>query len=130
MLVVIGVTEENKKIFLSLQMGDKEKASTWREIFKDLKRRNLDSSKVQLRIMDGLVGLEKVFKEEFVNAKIQRCQVHISRNVLSKTPKNLKKEVTDMLRDIFYGKNKKEALRNYKDFVEKVKKYEKKYLQQ
>lgn len=29
MLVVIGVTSENKKIFLAIQQGDKESASTW-----------------------------------------------------------------------------------------------------
>jgi putative transposase len=44
-----------------------------------------------LGIMDGLAGLEKVFKEEFPNAKVQRCQVHVARNVLAKVPRKLKK---------------------------------------
>ena len=37
--------------------------------------------------MDGLHGLEKVFKEEFTSAKVQRCQVYVVRNVLAKVPK-------------------------------------------
>jgi len=40
-------------------------------------------------------GLEKVFKEEFPNGKIQRCEVHVSRK--------------DDLRSIFYASSKKRA---------------------
>jgi transposase-like protein len=36
--------------------------------------------------MDGLSGLEKVFEEEFSQAKVHRCQVHVARNVLTKAP--------------------------------------------
>ncbi len=43
---------------------------------------------VRLGIMDGLSGLEKVFEEEFSQAKVQRCQVHVARNVLAKLPRN------------------------------------------
>ncbi len=98
-LVVIGITYSNQKVFLAIQQGDKESASTWRELFKDLKHRGLQKERVQLGIMDGLSGLEKVFQEEFANAKIQRCQVHVSRNVLSKVPHSKKAEVADKLRD-------------------------------
>ena len=83
-LVAIGVTETGHKTVLGFQAGDKESAPTWREFFKDLKGRGLDGSKVLLGIMDGLPGLEKVFKEEFPNAEVQRCQVHVARNVLAK----------------------------------------------
>lgn len=122
MLVVIGVTNENRRIFLAIQQGDKESATTWREVFKDLKMRGLKASKVQLGIMDGLSGLEKVFSEEFVNAKIQRCQIHVTRNVLCKVPKKLKPEIADKLRDIFYASSKKKAMTNYHLFVENYQK--------
>ena len=117
MLVVIGVTEENRRMFLAIQRGDKESASTWREIFKDLKHvRGLNKESVKLGIMDGLPGLEKVFKEEF-SAKTQRCTVHVARNVLSKAPKSLKEKVSDKLRDIFYAADKKSAIKNYEAFA-------------
>jgi transposase-like protein len=108
-LVVIGVREDNTRCVLLIQSGDKESATIWRESFKDMKTRGLDGSYVQLGIMDGLPGLEKVFKEEFPNAKIQRCQVHVARNVLAKVPQKLKKEVADDLRSIFYASSKKRA---------------------
>ena len=115
-LVVIGVTESNLKRVLGFQSGDKESASTWREFFKDLKKRGLDGSKVILGIMDGLSGLEKIFKEEFPNAKVQRCQVHVARNVLAKVPKKLKKSIADDLRSIFYASSKEKALEFFKLF--------------
>lgn len=64
-LVVIGVTKKGQKKVLGFQSGDKESASTWREFFKDLKGRGLDGSKVILGVMDGLPGLEKVFRGNF-----------------------------------------------------------------
>jgi putative transposase len=118
-LVAVGVTESNVKRVLGFQSGDKESATTWREFFKDLKKRGLDSSKIILGIMDGLSGLEKVFKEEFTNAKVQRCQVHVARNVVAKVPKKLKKNVADDLRSIFYASSKEKALEFYKLFIMK-----------
>jgi len=69
-LVAIGVTETGHKLVLGLQSGDKESASAWREFLKDLKTRGLNSQTVALGIMDGLPGLEKVFKKEFPKAKV------------------------------------------------------------
>lgn len=118
-LAAIGVTANGTKLVLGLQSGDKESATNWREFFKDLKSRGLDGTSVQLGIMDGLSGLEKVFEEEFPNAKVQRCQVHVARNVLAKVPHKLKKEVADDLRSIFYASSKEKADEFYRRFHEK-----------
>ena len=118
-LVAIGVTETGQKLVLGFQAGDKESAPTWREFFKDLKGRGLSSSKMVLGIMDGLPGLEKVFREEFPKAKVQRCQVHVARNVLAKVPKKLKKAVADNMRSIFYASSKQKAMEFFDIFRER-----------
>jgi len=118
-LVVIGVTERGERLVLALQAGDKESASNWRELFSDLKRRGLNPRRVILGIMDGLSGLEKVFKEEFPKAKVQRCQVHVARNVLAKVPRKLKRAVADDLRSIFYASSKEKALEFFSRFKER-----------
>jgi putative transposase len=117
--VAIGVTDFGHRTFLGLQAGDKESAPVWREMFKDLKKRGLDGSKVELGIMDGLPGLEKVFKEEFINAKVQRCQVHVARNILAKVPKKHKQDIADEVRSIFYASSKQKALGFFNDFKSK-----------
>ena len=118
-LVVIGVTENGQKQVIGLQSGDKESAAGWRETFKDLKRRGLDSQTVTLGIMDGLAGLEKVFREEFPRSKVQRCQVHVARNVLAKVPQKLKQKVADNLRSIFYASSREKALAFSTQFSER-----------
>lgn len=118
-LVAIGVTQAGCKQVLGFQAGDKESAPSWREFFKDLKRRGLDGSNMVLGVMDGLPGLEKVFKGEFPKAKVQRCQVHVTRNVLAKVPKKLKEAVADDLRSIFYASSKHKAMEFFDIFREK-----------
>jgi putative transposase len=61
-----------------------------REFFKDLKNGGIDSSKVTLGNMDGMLGLKKAFKKGFPKAGFQRCQVHVARNVLARVPKKFK----------------------------------------
>jgi len=118
-LVAIGVNEAGQRMVLGLQAGDKESATCWREFFKDLKRRGLDGRHVQLGIMDGLPGLERIFTEEFPKAKIQRCQVHVAKNVLAKVPMKLKQEVAVDVRTIFYASSKKKAMGYFDLFQEK-----------
>ena len=118
-LVVIGVTESGQKQVIGLQSGDKESAANWREVFRDLKRRCLDRETVTLGVMDGLAGLEKVFGEEFPKSKVQRCQVHVTRNVLAKVPQTLKQKVADDIRSIFYAFSKEKAQTFATQFVER-----------
>ncbi|MCJ7602334.1 MAG: IS256 family transposase [Desulfobulbaceae bacterium] len=116
-LAAIGVTEAGHRLVLSLQSGDKESSSTWREFFKDLKVRGLDGQHVILGVMDGLPGLEKVFRQEFPGAKVQRCQVHVARNVLAKVPQKSKQQVADDIRSIFYASSRKKAMEFFDQFV-------------
>jgi len=121
-LVAVAVTAEGHKLVVGLQAGDKESAAAWREFFKDLKGRGLEGEAITLGIMDGLTGLEKVFKEEFPKARIQRCQVHVARNVLAKVPHKLKGAVADDLRSIFYASSKAKALEFSQSFQDRWKK--------
>jgi putative transposase len=116
LLVVIGVTEQGHRTVLGIQSGDKESATTWREFFKDLKGRGLDGSNVKLGIIDGLPGLDRIFKEEFLHAKVQRCQIHVARNVLAKVPKKLKKVIADEIRSIFYASSRDKAMEFFRKF--------------
>ena len=118
-LVAIGVLETGHRLVLGMQAGDKESAGNWREFFKDLKSRGLNAHSVVLGIMDGLPGLEKVFAEEFPNAKTQRCQVHVAKNVLAKVPRKLKQAVADDMRSIFYASSKDKALELFARFRER-----------
>ena len=52
-LTATEVTETGHKKVLGFQAGDKKFAPTWREFFKDLKKRSHDVSIMVLGVMDG-----------------------------------------------------------------------------
>lgn len=118
-LAAIGVDVEGIKHVLGMQSGDRESAGSWREFFRDLKGRGLKGEQVQLGIMDGLSGLEKVFEEEFPKAEVQRCQVHVARNVLAKVPQKQKQQVADDIRSIFYASSYSKAQSQWESFEKK-----------
>jgi len=54
---------------------------------------------------------------------MQRCQVHVARNVLAKVPKKFKKAVTYDLMSIFYASSKKKARKFFYQFTDRWRKY-------
>ena len=120
-LVVLGISSEGYRSILAIEPGYKDNAEAWRTVFKDLKSRGLDSSKVQIGIMDGLPGLEKVFREEFPKAVTARCWVHALKNTLNKCPQRLR-EAFKMLADkIMYASSQSAARVAFADLKKQMK---------
>lgn len=108
-LVVLGIDENNHMSLLALQPGYKDDANSWREVFKDLIRRGLDSQSVKIGVMDGLPGLESAFKDAFANSVTGRCWVHSLRNALAKAPERLRIPFKQLAHKIMYAANESEA---------------------
>lgn len=89
-LVVLGVDGNNCRSILAIEPGSKDDVDSWRAVFSELKKRGLKAKHVRLGIMDGLPGLEKLFKEEFTEAQTQRCWAHSMRNAVAKAPARLR----------------------------------------
>lgn len=52
MLVVVGVRKDNnQRMFLAIQKGDKDSATSWRQVFKDLKARGLSKDLICLSLL-------------------------------------------------------------------------------
>ena len=50
---------------------------------------------------------------------MQRCQVHVARNVLAKVPKKFKEAIADEMRSIFYSSSKEKAMEFFATFKSK-----------
>lgn len=108
---------------MAIEPGFKDNVKAWDGVFNGLINRGLDSSKVQLGIMDGLPGLESLFKRKFLNAKTQRCWVHSLKNALAKTPARLQLPFKTMAHKMMYAASKEDALRgmqNLKQAIEEI----------
>jgi putative transposase len=108
-LVVLGIDEHHRKSILAIEPGHKDNAESWRQVFRELKNRGLSVSDVEVGIMDGLPGLETVFKEEFPNAVTARCWVHKLVNVLAKVPARLQEPFKQMAHKIMYAESEQAA---------------------
>lgn len=108
-LVVLGINEENCKSILAIEPGTRDNVDAWRIVFRDLKKRGLDSSWVKVGIMDGLPGLEKLFKEEFEKSVTARCWRHAIQNIINKVPKKFEEIFKNQLSQIMYANNEQHA---------------------
>lgn len=119
-LVVVGIDENNCTSLLALQPGQKDNAESWRAVFKDLVDRGLDPELIQIGVMDGLPGLEKVFKETFAKSMTARCWVHAKRNALAKCSKRLVDGFEKLLNEVMYANSESQARLNFKNVKQQM----------
>ena len=119
-LVVVGIDENNCTSLLALQSGQKDNAESWRAVFKDLINRGLDPELIQIGVMDGLPGLEKVFKETFTKSMTARCWVHAKRNAIAKCSKRLVDSFEKLLNEVMYANSESQARLNFKNLKQQM----------
>lgn len=109
LLLAIGVNPEGKKEVLGFDICDAEKTNTWKTFFEGLKSRGLRG--VDLVISDSHKGLVESIKECFPGASWQRCQAHLSRNILDKCPQKYMAGLASELTAMFNSSTLEEARR-------------------
>jgi putative transposase len=102
-LVVLGIDDKNKMSLLCVEPGTKENTESWRAAFSELTRRGLNPAAVRIGIMDGLPGLETLFKETFQNSVTARCWVHSLRNACAKTPERFREAFKKLAHSVMYA---------------------------
>ena len=114
-LVVLGVDENNFRSILAIEPGTKDDVTAWKGVFAELKKRGLSSKHVRLGIMDGLPGLERLFKEEFPQSQTQRCWVHSMRNAVTKAPARLRDTFKMQAHKIMYASSADNARQAFQE---------------
>jgi putative transposase len=90
-LVAWGITLEGQKVLLGLQLGSRESYDDWLDFGRDLTARGMRAP--ALIVADGAPGIWKATRELWGHAAEQRCTVHALRNITSKLPERLHREV-------------------------------------
>ena len=117
--VVLGVRVDGVKEVLGIWIDKTETASKWCEIFEELKERGVED--IFFVSMDGLTGLSEAVETVYPNAIMQRCIVHIVRNIYSVVPKKNVKEVIEDFKKIYTATNLENAKLEYENFKQKYK---------
>lgn len=87
-LVAYGVGEDGHRHLLAVTLGGSESQDSWLELLRQLLERGLRG--VRLVIADGHAGLAAAARQALPEAQLQRCTVHLTRNVLAKAPWRLR----------------------------------------
>lgn len=97
--LVCGITSDGYQEIIGYTIGFSENPTLWSELLEDLKSRGLE--KVDIFVMDGAQGVDKVVKQHFPLADIQVCTVHVLRNIMNSIKPQDKSEVIAELKNIF-----------------------------
>ena len=99
LLIACGIRADGVREILGFALGDSESEASWGGFFGDLKRRGLQG--VDLVVSDSHGGLVSALHTQFQGAVWQRCQTHLSRNVLDACPKAHHEALHRALRRLF-----------------------------
>lgn len=114
-LAAWGITETGHKVLLGLAPGTKEDTASCRDFLRDLKARGLADP--ILGATDGAPGLIRAFEEVFPRALRQRCLAHKVRNLESKVPAEVWREVKGAALAAYQAGSPKLAQIAKEDFV-------------
>ena len=116
--VMYGVKDDNTRELLLLEVNPTEGSGMWGEYFTQLKKRGVEE--IDLIIADGLVGFADAAKQVYFTSDIQRCVVHLERNLLRKVKPRDKATFAYDLKEVFNNfdkdSSKEKAYKKLKDF--------------
>ncbi len=116
LLIVIGVREDGVKELLAVEDGYRESTESWSGVFRDLKRRGLNESK--LVVGDGALGAWAALRDVYPGAGEQRCWFHAAGNVIDCLPKRLQPRAKGLLGEIIEAPTRADARKALEVFRE------------
>ena len=117
--IALGVRTDGTKEILGYAIAPTESKTIWCELLDDLKERGVND--VALFCTDGLSGMEEAISERFPGARIQRCFLHVERNISAKVRVSDRSEVLGDFKQIAHCRNKETAEEALKAFKAKWK---------
>jgi putative transposase len=108
-LLVSGLRgDDGRREILGVAVADTESEATYQDLFRALKARGLTG--VRLVISDDHAGLRAAITRHFQGSGWQRCQVHVTHNLLGQVAKSMRAELAAGLREVFAAPTRTQAL--------------------
>jgi len=117
--VMIGVDITGHKEVIGIWIDNTESATFWVNILEEIKSRGVED--ILFISLDGLTGLSEAIETVYPKTVIQRCIVHLDRNLYKICPKKEASEILKYFKNIYKSPNKETAEYNYDEFVNKYK---------
>lgn len=105
----------HKKV-LDYSIALTENNEIWNELLQGLVNHGITN--VQLFIADRMVGLQNTIIKNYLQAKFQRCWVHVTYNLISHVRKNDRQQVINGFKIIRQAETCDQAVDKFTDFVQ------------
>jgi putative transposase len=106
-LVAYGIGLDGHRQLLAVTIGAEESEASWSDLLAQLGERGL--SGVQLVVADAHAGLAAAVRKHLPEAPLQRCTVHLLRNVITKAPQRLRSRLAHEVSKVFQAPSKARA---------------------
>ncbi|MGH2534186.1 MAG: IS256 family transposase [Thermomicrobiales bacterium] len=106
-LIVAGVRRDGQREILAVDVADTENEASYQTLFRSLKERGRRG--VERVTSDDHRGWHAAMERHVHGASGQRCQVHVTRNLLSTVSQRRRRELADDLRGIFAASTHSQA---------------------
>lgn len=113
-LVALGIGNDGRREILGFEVYDTEEVYSWSTFLESLKKRGL--SNVNVIISDAHTAIRKSIAKVYPECAWQRCQVHLTRNILDVSPQKYKDGIGRELNEMFHATTADEA-RKIKDRI-------------
>jgi putative transposase len=117
LLAAFAILADGTERLLGYRLAESESEGEWGMVLDDLKTRGLRS--VELIVVDGAGGLEAVLATRFPDVPVQRCIMHVARNVMAKVRARNKAEIGEDLRSIWDSPDRTTAMVGFEAFTTK-----------
>lgn len=124
-MVALAIRHDGHREVVGFNVYDAEDKYSWEHFLDSLKKRGLKN--VQMIISDAHKSIRRAVAKVYPAAAWQRCQVHLTRNILDSTPPKYTEGLKLELRKIFEAKTIEEAraikdqvIADYEDVAEKA----------
>jgi len=115
--IALGIKLDGTKELLGYVIYPNEAVSAWETLLIDLQSRGL--TKPLLFVTDGLKGIEEMIHSVYPKADIQRCLVHVMRNIAWKVRVSDRAVILNDFKIIRKQSNKTDAANCLNDFISK-----------
>ncbi len=117
--IIYGVKDDNTRELLLLEINPTESSSIWGEYLKKLRNRGIQQ--IDLIVADGVPFFADQARIHYPEADVQKCVVHLQRNMLNKVRPRDKEAFALDLKEVFNNfekaSSKNEAIKKLKKFV-------------
>lgn len=117
--IALGITMEGAKEMLGYSVAPNESSSIWEELLLDIRSRGVE--RPLLFVTDGITGIEETILKIFPKADIQRCLVHVMRNIASHVRVKDRAEILGDFKQVHMQKTAEAAQEILNDFSKRWK---------